>query len=70
MPRSYAKKLAVISNTSLPGTDSRENTVKEEPSVSWDLETVKCITWNVKLNQGHEEVPALLDSSSKANLIS
>ena len=67
MPGSCAKKLAVIGNTSVPVTDSRED--KEETSVQ-DLETVKCITWNIKLNQGNEEVPALLDSGSEANLIS
>lgn len=42
----------------------------EETSAVWDLETFKCITWNVKLNKGNEEVSALLDSGSEANLIS
>lgn len=51
----------------MPVTDSRKD--KEDTSVQ-DLETIKCITWNVKLNQGNEEVPALLDSDSEANLIS
>ena len=68
MPESYVKKLAVIGNTSVLVTDSREDL--EETSVVQDLEIVKCITWNVKLNQGNEEVAALLDSGSEANLIS
>ena len=70
MPGFCAKKLAVIGNTSVPVTDSREDTVTKETSVTRDLEIVKCITWNVKLNQGNEEVPALLDLGSEANLIS
>ena len=49
-------------------TDSREDL--EEKSIVQDLETVKCITWNVKLNESNEEVYALLDSGSWANLIS
>ena len=48
--------------------DSREDL--EEISVVRDLETVKCITWKIKLNKGNEEVSALLDSGSEANLIS
>ena len=68
MPRSYAKKLAVIGNASAPMTDSRENL--EEASLDRELETVKCITWNVKLNKGNEKVLALIDSGSEANLIS
>lgn len=48
-------------------TDSRDNT--KESSIIWDPEIVKCITWNVKLNQGNKDVLALLDSGSKANLI-
>lgn len=57
-------------------TDSREDTVTEETSVTEetfvtrDLETVKCMTWNVKLNQANEEVPALVGSGSEVNLIS
>ena len=53
----------------MPVTDSRENSVTKV-SVIQELETVKSITWNIKLNPGNEEVPALLDSGSKANLIS
>ncbi len=68
MPQSCAKKLAIIGNTSVPVTDSRKDL--EEISVVRDLETVKCITWNVKLNQSNEEVSTLLDSGSEANLIS
>ncbi len=68
MPRSYAKKLAVIENASAPMTDSRENL--EEASLDRELETVKCITWNVKLHKGNEKVLALIDSGSEANLIS
>ncbi len=68
MPRSYAKKLAVIRNISAPMTDSRENL--EEASPDRELETVKCITWNIKLNKNNEEVLALIDSGSEANLIS
>ena len=49
-------------------TDSKEDL--EKKSIVRDLETVKCITWNVKLNEGNEEVSALLDSGSEANLIS
>ena len=68
MPRSCAKKLAVIGNASASMTDSRED--PKEGSLDRELETVKCITWNVKLNKGHEEVSALIDSGSEANLIS
>lgn len=62
---SCAKKLAIISNTSVPVTDRREHL--EEAIVIQDLETIKCITWNVKLTKGNEGVSALLDSGSEAN---
>lgn len=52
----------------MPVTDSKEDLDKGSPAR--DLETVKCITWNVKLNKGNKEVLALLDSGSEANLIS
>lgn len=68
MPWFPAKKPAVIGNTSVPVTDNRGE-LEEGPTFK-DLETVKCITWNIKLNQGKEKVPAPLDSGSKANLIS
>ena len=67
MPRSCTKKLAVISNTSMLITVSKKDL--EEKLVVRDLETVKCITWNVKLNKGNKKVSVLLDSGNKANLI-
>lgn len=63
----YTKKLAVISTTSVLVTDNRED--KEKISIQ-DLKTVKCIIWNVKLNQSNKEVSILLDSGSETNLIS
>lgn len=42
----------------------------DEIPLARDLETVKCITWNVKLSKGNEEVLALLDSGNEANFIS
>ncbi len=48
--------------------DSREDL--EKAFLDQNLETVKCITWNVKLNKGNEEVSAWTNSKSKANLIS
>ncbi len=45
MPRFYAKKLSVIGNASAPMTDSKKNL--EESSMDRELETAKCITWNV-----------------------
>ncbi len=44
-------------------TDSREDL--EEASLDWELETVKCIILNVKLNKNNEEVSALIDSRMK-----
>ena len=52
----------------MPVTDYKED--PDEAAPARDLETVKCITWNMKLNKGNEEVLALLDSGSEANLIS
>ncbi len=52
----------------MPMTDSKEDL--EEASLDRKLETIKCITYNVKLNKGNEEVLALIDSGSEANLIS
>lgn len=52
----------------MPVTDSKED-VNESPPTR-NLETTKYITWNVKFNNGIEEVLALFDSGSKANLIS
>lgn len=68
MSRCYAQKLAVIGNASMLGTDKKEEL--KEDSISWDLEIVKCITWNVKLNKDNKEVSTLLDSGNEANLIS
>lgn len=68
MPGSRAKKPALIGSTSVPVTDSKEDL--EETSVVRDLERAKCITWNVKLNEGNQKVSALLDSGNEANLIS
>ena len=68
MPGSSVKKLLVIGNTFVPMTDSREDL--EEISIVQDLEIVKCIIWNIQLNQSNEKVAALLDSGSEANLIS
>lgn len=68
MLKSCTKKLVVIGNTSTSMTDSKEEL--KEKSIIWDLEIVKCITWNVKLNKDNEEMSALLDSSNKANFIS
>ena len=67
MPRYYAKKLAVIRNTSAPMIDSREGL--EKASLNREFGIVKCITWNVKLNKGNEEVSALINSIGEANLI-
>ena len=63
MLRSYAKKLAIMSKTSMLVTDSREH-LQEAIDIQ-DLETIKCITWNVKLIKGNEEVSA----GSEANFI-
>ena len=68
MPRSYIKKLAVIGNTSMSMTDGRKDL--EEISVIQDLKTVKCIIWNVKLNQNNKKVTVLLSSGSEINFIS
>ncbi len=66
--RSYAKKLAVISNASTPINDGKENL--EEASLDQKLDTFNCITCNIKLNKNNEKVSALIDSGSEANLIS
>ena len=42
----------------------------EKSSVDGELEKVKCITWNIKLKKSNEEVSALIDFGSEANLIS
>lgn len=42
MPRFYAKKLAIIGNTSVPVTNIKKELEKE--FMIKDLETVKCIT--------------------------
>ena len=42
----------------------------EKASVDRELEKVKCITWNVKLKKSNEEVSALIDCGSEANVIS
>lgn len=42
MFQSYAKKLAVIGNTSVSMTDSREDL--DKPFFAWDLEIVNYIT--------------------------
>lgn len=68
MPKSCAKKLAVNNNTFVLVTDSKKDTKKT--LVVWDLEIVKYIIWNVKLNGGNKEVYALQDLGSKANFIS
>lgn len=34
-----------------------------------DLETIKCISWNIKLNKCNKEVLVLFNSSNEANLI-
>ena len=68
MPWSYSQKLAVIGDNSAPMTDNKKNL--EEASLDQKLETVKCITYSLKLNKGNEEVLALIDSRNKANLIS
>ena len=64
---SYVKKRAVIGNISVPMIDSKRDLKKT--SYIQNLEKVKCIIWNIKLNQGNKEVAALLDSDNKANLI-
>ena len=68
MLRSYAQKLAVIDNASVPMTSSKK--ALEKASLDQKLESIKCITHNVKLNKGSEEVSALIDSGNEANLIS
>ena len=68
MLRSDAKKLAIIGNASTAIIDSREDL--RETSLDWKLETVKCNTWNFKLNKSNEEGSPLIDSGSEANLIS
>ncbi len=67
-PDLLPKKLAVIINASVPVTDSKENL--EDGSDVRDLQTVKCISLNVKLDKGNDEVSSLFDSGSEANLIS
>ena len=62
-----AKKLAVIGNASASITNCRKDL--EEVSVNQKLDTVKCIPWNVELNKGNEEVLAIIDFESEANLI-
>ena len=49
-------------------TDSKE--ALEKAFLDQKLETVKCITYNVKLNKCNKEVLALINSRSEANLIS
>lgn len=51
----------------MPVTDSKEDL--KQKSIIQDLEIVKCIIWNVKLNKDNEKVFVLLDSGNKANLI-
>ncbi len=58
----------MIENASAPMTDSRDEL--EEAFVNRELETVKCITWNVKLNKANAKVSALIDCGNEANLIS
>lgn len=67
MPQSYTKKLAIIRTISMLVIDCRKDL--EKTSVIQDLEIIKYIIWNIKLNQGNKEVFALLNSSSKVNLI-
>ena len=68
MSWSYAKKLAVVCNSSAPRIDSKEDL--EEGSLDQKLETVRYITYNVKLNKVNEEVSTLIDSGSETKLIS
>lgn len=49
-------------------TDYKEDLDKAAPT--YDLETIKCIILNMKLNKGNEEVLTLLNSGIKVNLIS
>lgn len=62
----HVKKLAIIGNISMAVTYSRED-VKKVSNVK-DLEIVKCITWNIKLNKCNEEVFALLNLGSRAQV--
>ncbi len=48
-------------------TDSRKEL--EKASLDCELDRVKCITWNIKLNKGNQEVSALTDFRIEANLI-
>ncbi len=68
MLRSDAKKLAFIGNASTSMIDSREDL--RETSLDWEVETVKCNTWNFKLNKSNEEGSPLIGSGSEPNLIS
>lgn len=49
-------------------TDYKENPDKVAPAC--DLETIKYIILNMKLNKDNEQVLALLNSGIKVNLIS
>lgn len=68
MSQPCTKKLAVISNTSARVTNNKRD-LDEQP-LAWDLKIVKCIIWNIKINQSNKRMLALLDLGSKANLIS
>lgn len=63
-----AKKQVVLGNVFMPVIDRREE--QKEDFITLDLETVKCIKQNVKLNEDNKEVFFLLDSDNEANLIS
>ena len=68
MPQPYTKKLAITGNTSMPVINNRGDLNKSPPIEN--METIKCITWNIKLNKNNQTVLALLDSDSETNLIS
>lgn len=67
MSRFHAKQLVVINTISISVTNIGKKLEKE--LIIKDLERVKCITWNVKLNKSNKEVSTLIDSGSEANLI-
>ena len=67
MSSSCAKKLAVTSNTSMPMINYKK--YPDEAALACDLETVKCITRNMKLTKGNKEVLTLLNFGNEANLI-
>ena len=68
IPRSCFAKLAVLGNTFESMTERKKDLKK--PFLDKELETVKDIICNAKLNKGNEGVLALIDFVSEANLIS